>query len=96
MQKAPMQRPKTVRFFVYKDVNENAELTGSDVHQNKQVKGPDISSASNLSILNHSQKINPSDKISSKISFDDGMASMGGKCPKSNFAKKHSFRPYKY
>ena len=82
-----MQRPKTVRFFVYKDVNENAELTGSDVHQNKQVKGPDISSASNLSILNHSQKINPSDKISSKISFDDGMASMGGKCPKSNFAK---------
>lgn len=36
--------------FVYKDINENAELTGSDILLNEKEKGPDISSASTNSI----------------------------------------------
>ena len=52
--------------FVYKDVNKNAELTGSDIHPSKQAKGPDISSASSNSIPKTAEKINPSGENSSK------------------------------
>ncbi len=48
--------------FVYKDINENAELTGSDILLNEKEKGPDISSASTNSIPQKSDLSTPSAK----------------------------------
>ncbi len=48
--------------FVYKDINENAELTGSDILLNEKEKGPDISSASTNSIPQKSDLSTPSTK----------------------------------
>lgn len=57
--------PKTSKdgsIFAYKDINENAELTGSDILLNKKEKGPDISSASTNSVPQKQDLSTPSEK----------------------------------
>ena len=48
--------------FVYKDINENAELTGSEILPKNKEKGPDISSASTDIIPQKSDLSTPSAK----------------------------------
>ena len=60
--------------FIYKDIQKDAEPTGSDIASQKASKGPDISSASNNSISHPAEKSTENAKKVSeskkKVSFN--------------------------